>query len=425
MSRAPMALGFCPTLFQPLASGDGLLVRVKPAAGRLTAAAARALGDAAAEFGNGLIDLTQRGNLQVRGLRPETVEPFTRLVLTLGLGAADPALEAIRNIACNPLGRDDPAAGFDVEATVQALESGLAARPALCALPAKFAFLVDGGGLLAPRGPGADVILQAGTRGEIFAGIAGSRRAAHILEAETAAAALALANAFLALAARQQDERPPRHMAELVARTGDRAIFAAAGLDPCHALPVPTRQNFAAGFLPYPGIERRGVFGFGIPFGQIEAPALIDLAALAATFGDGTIRATHWRSLLLPGVAIEDAETLVRAGTEAGLIADPADPRLRIAACVGRAGCRSGSVDARADAARLARLAPPRPGHFIHVSGCAKGCAHPYPAAATLVGREGRYDLVRHGRAADAPEAPGLTLEEAARRLQVLEESPA
>ena len=35
--------GWCPSLYDPMATGDGLLVRVKPPGARLSAAAARAL----------------------------------------------------------------------------------------------------------------------------------------------------------------------------------------------------------------------------------------------------------------------------------------------------------------------------------------------------------------------------------------------
>jgi precorrin-3B synthase len=55
---------------------------------------------------------------------------------------------------------------------------------------------------------------------------------------------------------------------------------------------------------------------------------------------------------------------------------------------------------------------------FLHVSGCAKGCAHPRPAPVTLVARDGLYDLVRNGRPGDAPVATDLTLDEAARHLR-------
>ncbi len=41
----------------------------------------------------------------------------------------------------------------------------------------------------------------------------------------------------------------------------------------------------------------------------------------------------------------------------------------------------------------------------LHVSGCAKGCAHPGAAGLTLVGLPGGLGLVRGGTARDAPAA--------------------
>ena len=66
------------------------------------------------------------------------------------------------------------------------------------------------------------------------------------------------------------------------------------------------------------------------------------------------------------------------------------------------------SIPARADAATLQAAGFTN----LHVSGCAKGCAYPRPAT-TLVGRNGRYDVIRHGRAGDRPDLTGLTLSQA------------
>ena len=49
-------------------SGDGLLVRVKPAYGLLDAADLTCLADLSDQFGNGVLDLTSRANLQIRGV---------------------------------------------------------------------------------------------------------------------------------------------------------------------------------------------------------------------------------------------------------------------------------------------------------------------------------------------------------------------
>jgi precorrin-3B synthase len=101
----------------------------------------------------------------------------------------------------------------------------------------------------------------------------------------------------------------------------------------------------------------------------------------------------------LPGAGSEALATL----DAAGLVTDPDDPRRAVVACPGRSGCASGSVDTRAAATSLARLAPGGRGVVLHVSGCPKGCARPSPTAVTLVGRDGRFDLVLDGRADGVP----------------------
>ena len=60
----------------------------------------------------------------------------------------------------------------------------------------------------------------------------------------------------------------------------------------------------------------------------------------------------------------------------------------------------------------------------MHVSGCAKGCAHARAAAVTLVGRDGRYDMVLDGRAANEPVLADLGAEELEAILERLGRAP-
>jgi precorrin-3B synthase len=219
--------------------------------------------------------------------------------------------------------------------------------------------------------------------------------------------ALALASLHLAWERRE----PPRRMRPLIMDVGEEAIFEAAGFSP---VAMPRMQVRAApsavGFLPYPqGTE--GTFGVGLPFGRIDAETLAALAVLSERFGDGTLRTTPWRVLLLPGIAIGE-KSVSDEITGLGLIADPADPRLQIFACVGAPSCMSASVDARGDATMIASMFGPTGGETVHVSGCGKSCAHRGPASLTLIGRDGRYDLVRNGSATDRPSLTRLSLDE-------------
>ena len=62
------AKGWCPSTLMPMMSGDGLLVRIKPAFGRLTSHQARTLALLSKYHGNGFMDMTNRANLQMRGI---------------------------------------------------------------------------------------------------------------------------------------------------------------------------------------------------------------------------------------------------------------------------------------------------------------------------------------------------------------------
>ena len=380
--------GWCPSLYEPMESGDGLLLRVKPAAARITAAQARILAREATRYGNGAIDLTQRGNLQPRGFSQETARLFAKAMVEAGLAHADPTVERGRNLLAPPLLGWDDGIALGTEALIEALTEAMALWPPL---PAKFGVLVDGGGLLPLASESSDVRLLC-RAGRVDIRLGGGDAMALCTPEQAVEAATRLARHFAGLA-------PARRMHQAVAQHGAPAILAAAGLSPLvDDGPLPPAPHVA-------GVLAQRVLGVVAPFGQVTAAQLEGLANLAETAGDATLRLTPWRALVLPGVtAAEEAARL-------GLITVMEDPRLRVVACTGRPGCASAHADTRAAAQWLAHRLPPRLA-LLHVSGCAKGCAHPGTAPATLVGTDGGFTLIRGGRAGDAPASTPLTLEQ-------------
>jgi precorrin-3B synthase len=411
MSAAPAIKGWCPTLLDPMPSGDGWLARIKPSAATLTADAARLVARLAARHGNGLIDLTSRANLQMRGLTPASAVIIADEVIASGLAAADPARDAIRNVMASPLGPDDRSAAFDADKMARALEA-LLDDAEFERLSPKFCFLVDGGGALPLRGVRADVMIRAVDGGPAIS-LDDGLLAVPCTLATAAETATRLARATLRLC--RELRLPPLRMRRLIETIGEEAIFAAAGLTPmpqAHAAEIAAQPPI--GVIAF-GKDGRGAFGIGLPFGRVDAGTLTSLAGLAECFGDGCLRTTPWRVLLIAGVALSNAEELGRVALELGLIIDPGDARLLIQACVGAPSCESATVPARADAETLAAALGPLGtlGETLHVSGCAKSCAHRGPASVTLVGRGGRYDLVREGTAKDKPALMGLLIEDA------------
>ncbi|HTW29798.1 MAG TPA: precorrin-3B synthase, partial [Acetobacteraceae bacterium] len=159
--------GWCPDVHAPMAAADGLIVRVKPPLGRLSAKAARVIAAAALRDGSGMIELTARANLQVRGLRPDSAPQFAATMVAAGLAAADPAVERRRNVLVSPQAGADPAIAGDPEAVAATLLGALAMAHELEALPGKFGWLVDGGGVASVAGSAADILIRLGPDGAL------------------------------------------------------------------------------------------------------------------------------------------------------------------------------------------------------------------------------------------------------------------
>jgi len=389
-SRNPIIQGWCPGAHRPMASGDGLLVRIRPFLGQLSAAQAAGLAVLAARHGNGLIDLTSRANLQLRGVTEAGLPELLLGLDALGLMDPDDGSEGRRNIVLNPL-RGPP--DTDPQTRIaEALAEGLY-DPCFIRLPSKFGFVVDAGPRRQLAATSGDVRIEAAGDTLILRadGCAVGRSVAG--PAQAAALALEMARWFLASGAVGADGRG--RMARHLASGAVMPAALAGDLPPNPALPPPA-----------PGLTPQGIL-VAAAFGQL-GPAV--LRSLAAT-GAPVLRITPWRMLLLPGFA--ELPVVIRAAD--GLITTPSDPLLSVAACTGAPGCPQASVETRILARQLAPAL--RPGTRLHVSGCAKGCARPGPSDLTLVGRDGRFDLIADGAPWGQPQHSGIAPQDLTRLI--------
>ena len=414
----PLVKGWCPGALRPMESGDGLIVRLKIAGGIVPLALAARIADWSARFGNGEIDLTSRANLQLRGVAAQGLEQLQLALADAGLLDGDAAGEAVRNVIASPLAGLDPDAVLDIRPLVRDLEVRLRDDVALHDLPAKFGFLIDDGGRLGLDDVGADVRFTAVAGPGFNIWLDGCDRPVGSCRAdELVKAGVAIAGEFLAN--KSSAARRMRDLTTLVpAGEGALQQLLCAGLAAL-APPHPPATEWQAPPSPRWGEGRIGVLaylGIGLPFGHISATGLTDLTACALENGASEFRLTPWRAILIPLPTGAAAKALSGQLAQTDLILEPADPRLRVAACPGAPSCRQGTTATRSDASRLAGMVAA--GAFLHVSGCAKGCAHPRPAPVTLVGRDGFYDLIRDGAPSDPPAQVGLTLDEAAGHLR-------
>lgn len=383
--------GWCPSAMRPMLAGDGYLVRVRPRAGRLSATEAGLIAELSARYGNGAVDISSRGSLQLRGIDGGRLEALAEALFGADLAAADPAGEASRSIVTSPASDCDPSALIDAASIARRVETRLLllAREVLPA--AKFSVLIDDGGVFGLDSTYADIRLRAmkGPKaGPYFmlavAGTASSATSIGIFDFDGAFEA----SCALVLAARRFGaHRPP--VADVA------AWLRAAGLAPSVA-ELPSARAL-------PDLAAMRLVRLRPIFGRLEAPILGSLAAAVKGEEGAQIRLTTDRGLLVGPASPEGIDRLERLGASRGFIGD-LDPELAsVDACVGAPACAQALMEARETALDLAALLAPRlrAGVSLHVSGCAKGCARSGPSTIVVTGEPAGYRLGFEARAGE------------------------
>jgi precorrin-3B synthase len=390
--------GACPGLSAPMPTGDGLLARLLPAA-PVPLAAMAGLCAAARRHGNGIVEVTARGSLQVRGLTPRSAPLFAAHVAALGVAAQ----EGVPVIA-----------GFDDGATdLLATQLRGAVAAAGLVLSPKVSIVVDGDGPLHLDALSADVRLRVGGPAEgtqssplrFHLGLGGHRRDASATTWLGIAApkdAVGVVMDFLSIIAAHG---PAARADDVLHRGSVEAILAVAAIKPA---PAPSPRMPAEMIGLHAMRDGTMALGIGLAFGHTDAEALAELVRVAARRGVRAVRPVPDRSMFLTGVSELNADRLITAAERLGFVVHADDPRRRIAACPGAPACASGLIPARMLAATLAPVLAPimtsaHDGVAVHISGCSKGCAHPGPAALILVGAPQGCGVVHHGAACDTP----------------------
>jgi precorrin-3B synthase len=350
----------CPGVLRLAEAADGYLARIRLPGGLIEAGQMRMLARLAGEFGDGRVELTSRGNVQLRALAPVAAGPLTDELTRVGLL---PSLshDRVRNVLASPLAGLD--GGPDLTGIVRALDAALCARPRLAELPGRFLFAVDDGrGDVA--GLGADVTARVGTDGTVVNGLAILGRGS---ADEVVAVMLACAEVFLDEAAAQGGTA--WRIADLT--DGDERVHAA----------VAARLGLAAATQPTPAVSQAPSRPVGLvgpdgtaavllaPLGRLTSAQLTWLAGQVTR---RPARITPWRSVVVPD--LPDAARTLGEAARLGFGVDAASPWLRLTACAGRPGCASALADVQADAAEFGARWPDR---IVHVSGCARHCGRP------------------------------------------------
>ncbi|MEJ5863015.1 precorrin-3B synthase [Pseudomonas farsensis] len=385
----------CPGLWRIVAARDGGICRIKLAGGLLLAEQAEAVALAAERYAGGVIEATNRANLQIRGIGADHAGLIEHL-LAAGLGPRDAAGDDVRNLMLSPLAGLDAGMLYDTQPLAGQILHLLETTPRLHQLSAKFAVQLDGGEHLAMLEHPHDLWLSAirqGAQTWLCFGLAGCPAHGPALGMVPAEQGLALVRAvlegFLDLATPEQarmrqllaDYPVARFLQGLSVRFSD----------------APAGWRRVAAHSPWLGVlaQHQGTaLGVAPPLGRLSPAMLRALAAIARQWGDGSLRLTPWQSVIIPSLAPHQADQAVQALAAQGMLCATDHPLAQVTACTGASGCAKGLADTKADAVTLAaQLRLGTPG-AVHLSACPRSCAAAHVAPATLLARSpGRYDL--------------------------------
>lgn len=386
--------GACPALSAPMQTGDGLLVRLNPFAGGLSPKALIGLSDSAARHGNGIMEVTARGSIQIRGLTMASAGQLAAEVNALGI-----AVRTGVPVETGPLAGLDAQEIADPRPLAEAIREAIERTDLTGKLGPKVSVVIDGGGAVRLDTILADIRLVAiEDDGNVKWHLATGGTAitatplALLDEADACDATMTI---LRAIAARGREGRARDLTALPLPAASSPAAPQPERYHPTDSIPI--------GILSLANDAL--AVGIALPFGSMPAERIAKLCSEAAERGAGEIRPAPGRTLLFLGMTRAACTDLQHAAQTLGFATETADPRLHIAACPGEPACASGRIATREIAETLAsNHAGLLDGSFtLHISGCAKGCAHPATAALTLIGGENGAGLVVDGTAKALP----------------------
>jgi precorrin-3B synthase len=360
----------CPGALQVHHAADGAMARIRLPGGMMTAAQLATLADVSSRLGSGTLELTARGNVQVRGITDVTA--VGDAIAAAGL-LPSATHERVRNIVASPLsGR--VGGRVDVREWVAELDAAICAEPRLAELGGRFWFSIDDGRADVSR-LGADAgVHWLDDDGALL--LAGRDTGVRVAVGDVADTLVGVAVRFLEIRGKAWRVNELDDLHDLV----PGAEVSVGSVPPV----TPPVSKAPVGWIPQS--DRRVALGAAVPLGVLPARVAEYLAAIEAP-----LVITPWRSVLVCDLDEAAADVALRVLAPLGLVFDEDSPWLTVSACTGSPGCAHSVADVRADAERALREEPEGHRHFV---GCERACGSPLSGEVLVATGDG-YRLLR------------------------------
>lgn len=362
--------GWCPSYLTPAQGKDGLFLRITPDKGYLSLKKALLICNVSIKYGNGLIDLTNRGRIQIRGIKDKDLNNINNILVENNI-----IKQNNNNLIISPFWKkNDKNIYF-----YQLLKKSFLSFPSL---PDKFCIAVDLGESPVLSELSADIRLEHAKNGQMIIRADGSPLGKKITSEDLVENTILLSEYFA-----KNFSKKTRRMSQLINKNFINNNW-------FQTLPADYK-------LPSMSvISKIGIY-FGTKFGRVESN---NLKNLLMSSKPTRIRITPYRSFIL-----EKGSDVV----DKNFVNNMKAPISKIHACPGIFSCSSSSINTHKIASEISYLTNKE----VHVSGCVKGCAHPKKSNITLVGNEGLIDVIYDGKPTDKPNMKLLSREEVLKKV--------
>jgi len=385
---------------------DSFMLRCRVPAGVLNTFQFRGLAEIAEDWGGNYIDLTTRGNLQIREIMPRNVVKVLEKLTELGLTSKGAGADNVRNVTGTPTSGFDPQELIDVVPLAKAMHHCILNNRDLYGMPRKFNISFDSGGAVSTCADTNDIgfyaiehkgsaDLEAGVYFRVqLCGITGHRQLASdcgllLKPDECVAVAAAILRVFI-----EHGDRTNRNRARMkyiiddwghakyLEKVQEKLAFPLryVSLDDCEPMPIKDRQgHFGVHQQSQEGLNYVGVV---TPVGRMLPDQMRQISDLADKHGKSDIRLTAWQNLIIPHIKDDEVSLVLDGVKEAGYSHTTTNISSGLVACTGNVGCKFAAANTKAHSKEIAKyleenieLDTPL---NIHVTGCHNSCAQHY-----------------------------------------------
>ena len=374
----------------------------------------RLLACIAETYGNGVVDITTRQQVELRHLKIENIPQIFTLLEEVGLTTSQTGMDNVRNIMGCPVSGLNPKEKVDAHSLVKALNEHIVGNPEFSNLPRKFNITLTGCPDDCVHAETQDLALVPAVQeknGNSVYGFnilvggklgSGGYRIATPLDVFLAPEEVVEVCSALILLYRDhgsRDVRSKNRLAFLIEDWGEEKFRMALeegvgkSLTPAG---VDLRGNEKSEHI---GAYRQkqtsmNYVGLKIPVGRIQADKLKALARLAEKYGNEEIRFSHSNSLVIPNVSDEKLGDMLEEPVIKEFSYHPSSVLKGLVSCVGSDYCNLAAIETKSMALKVAsqlegKLPDTAPIN-MHWSGCPAACGNHLVADIGLLGKKMR-----------------------------------